>query len=918
MVNKYLVNPTDEEKNELSELFKEWIRSKNEGLMVSIFDIIDTHESKTIRDLALNHLMRFLPRFKREQVLDLWITHPLPTVRPVIEEIVKKHKDTIRTPVLVATYIMLGEYSKVDEIDPDLVNIDLYLQGLDPLLGSLLVERVIRLKHSKFKSSRKLMEDVTKLSLIDLIGRRDWDTLWESVFTFPFPYVCELLKLFEENKYQPRDPKSKELLEVMNELVGTQGWSHVSNILYQSVSIRDEKTRTFRKLRSDELRGRSFTFHLNSELFTRPDRIENAEFVGRGRNLLSDPNLGIHIYEKSIRYSLFTESLHIPMYNHNGTLIVEFVIPCESEESFHIDDEGLFFSVRSYRATYAVDLDILSIFILSINNTTDLALDNLAELKIHCPQQLISVFEGIELLIELHLGRSFTINDLKQPSEFPQLEKLSCCALAVDFGNLETKLAIHPSSCDHQIIEEIYPSLIHYSSPTEYIVGNQVIEEGYLNSVQTFSEIKRHILSSSTYTVRALNQTISADHAGSDYLRQIIKDFLTKIDYLPEMVGFSYPELSTVSYRSWLRDVIMQLGFHEVHGYEDTTAILNYSYRWYKTSGATLLLDIGDTHTTLTVADIPKNKSRKRNIKHLLDDIQSPLKIVTKRFVEEGSNLINKLIEQIIVMNWGENAFKEDMGSICEGIKHELVENFEAKLESESRNSLEFTLGEEENTGLDSYLKMTEYFTLFEEALENSLEIASTRGLPKKKIKTLLMSGGGNKWPLFSQYLYELFEKKMDILYEDSSFAVTRGLGVLLNGQEVSARMEYDLLLRTNEKNGMKLESLLQRGNIIRGERKQFLIEKKGRTVVLDPWLRRPLQNPPNRAPIKDDEFKSIEDSPSNFFIMDRLLSFPLVEEVGSLDDLKLFIGIDRRGELRIQLYHEDELLSDHSITPLL
>ncbi len=912
------MNPSKEELEELSELFKEWIRSKNEGLMVSIFDIIDTHESKAVRDLALNHLRRFLPRFKREQVLDLWITHPLPSVRPIVEDIVKKHRDTIRTPVLVATYIMLGEYTKVDEIDPDLANIDLYLQGLDPLLGSLLVERVVKLKQTKFKSSRKLMEDVTKLSLIDLVGRRDWDTLWESVFTFPFPYVCELLKLFEENKYLPRDLRSRELLETMNELVGVNGWQDVSEILYQSVSIRDSKTRTYRKLKAEELRGRSFHFYINPELYTRPDRLENAEFIGRGRNLLSNPDLGIHIYEENIRYSLFTESLHVPMYNHNGVLIVEFIIPCESIDSFYIDEDGTYFSIRSYRATYAVDLDILSMFVLSINNTMEVALDNILELKQHCPQELISVFEGIELLIDLHLGRSFTLTDLKQPSEFPPLEKRSCCALAIDFGNIDTKVAILPSTCGHELVEKTYPSLIHYTSPTEFSVADDVISSGYHSSVQTFREIKRHILSSSTYTVRALNQTISADLAGTDYLRTIIGRFIEELGYRPERVGFSYPELSSISYRTWLRTIIEDLGFEQVYGFEDTTAILTYSYRWYKTSLGTLILDIGDTHTTITVADIPKNKSRKRNIDQLLMDTQAPLKIVCKRFVEEGSNIINKLIEQIITMNWGEGIFKENMESICEGVKVDLVENFETKLENSRRDPIVFTLGEEEGTGVDSFLKMTEYYTLLEDGINNAISMASKRGMPKKKIKTLLLSGGGNNWPLFSKYLYELFEKKVNIVYEDSEFAVTRGMGLLLDDQEVTSRLENDILLRTNNKVGMELNFLWQRGSIIRAEKKQFRIEKRGGNVVLDPWLRRPVQYPPKRTPLMDDELTDLDEDNSGMFIMDRLIPFPIVQDVRSLQDVRLFVGIDRRGELVMEIYDGDERVSEFRITPVL
>ena len=144
LVEKYVLNPNQEELDLVKGLFTEWCESGNQNLLSHLLEFIDSHESKEIRKLALDTLKKSLPKEIRKNIIELWINHPTPTLIPYIRSILQTTK--LPQPLIAATYLMLDEWDLLEQIDPELELLDQYVKDLDPLMGSLLFARINQLK----------------------------------------------------------------------------------------------------------------------------------------------------------------------------------------------------------------------------------------------------------------------------------------------------------------------------------------------------------------------------------------------------------------------------------------------------------------------------------------------------------------------------------------------------------------------------------------------------------------------------------------------------------------------------------------------------------------------------------------------------------------------------------------------------
>ena len=903
LVNTYLNDPSEAQLEELSGLFKEWVRSKNESLMVSIFDIIDNHESLKVRKLILGLLKRLLPAFKREQVLELWITHPLPSIKPIIYSILKNHSAKIKPETRVASYLMLGEYEKVEELDPDFIHLDSHLQNADPLIESLLVERVNTLKAQKFRKFTNYFTE-EKTSIVDLIAKKDFEVLWDTIFDYPFPFICELLKLLEENNFAPNVKRSHDLYELLLELVGTNGWNSIEDILLTAITVLNPIKNTYDALKEEETRDNEFSFNLSPEIFTRPDRIQSRGVANlKGKNLV-DKNIGLFVYDEEIRHSDFTGLLSVPLFSQNGIKLAEFQIPAYSKDEFKMDRDGMFFSVNSKGTVYSIDIDILALLLLPISQMTELAFENISVAKELTPPMFIPILDALKLLAGLTLGRSFTLSEINEKEEYLSKDEIECCTIGLDFGNYLTKVVIMPSNCDHKQKERKYPSMIYYKSIGEYYIGNKIIELGAEYSAQTYKGIKEQLLKSRSKSIRVQNSIVNSKIAGRDFLVEVIKDFKKEIGYNPKSISFSYPENANSRYKEWIKKICEDSGFQYVSAFEDTVAILNYSYLFHNTGGLALLVDIGDMHTTVNIAKIPKLRGRSRKI----ISQKKPITIITKRNKEEGVSIIDRIIEQIILINWQDVELNKPDMTVRE-IKVKLSVEFEAQVGSANAKiePINFHASDVPGAGVDLFLQATEYFSHFKQAIDDALSIAVFRKHKKQEISKLIVSGSGGKWPLFSKYLYEKFENKIPILFEDDEFGLAKGLGYLANFQIFHSYIDFDIMVKANHNGSEYFIPVLERGELISGQKKKFRIQKRFRfkQLTIDLWSRKPKLNQYREISPKDNERLSFSKKDKDFFNYDRLVSFPLIFDLKTDGDYLFVLSIDKMGWLSISVHPE-------------
>lgn len=189
LVDYYIEKPDKEQKLMLNNLFMEWSKSGKHALLNHLIEIIEVHESKEIRELALKNLRKNLPIKKQEAIIEIWITHPTPSLRDYIKELVEDNNS--RKSLIAAAYVMLSDWHALNIIDPDYKHLDNYLKDLDSLLGSLLFDRIKKLKTTALGEKKGLTTSIEQeeLSVIDLIRRKDYFTLWENILEYPLPFI---------------------------------------------------------------------------------------------------------------------------------------------------------------------------------------------------------------------------------------------------------------------------------------------------------------------------------------------------------------------------------------------------------------------------------------------------------------------------------------------------------------------------------------------------------------------------------------------------------------------------------------------------------------------------------------------------------------------------------------------------------
>ncbi len=109
-----------------------------------MFEIIESHESQQIRDLVIEQMTLNYPDDKKQEIVELWITHPIPQMENFILKIIQDEHASL--PIKVAANLMLDDIQTLQELDPDLYIIDSYIDSIDPMLGSLLIQKTEKLK----------------------------------------------------------------------------------------------------------------------------------------------------------------------------------------------------------------------------------------------------------------------------------------------------------------------------------------------------------------------------------------------------------------------------------------------------------------------------------------------------------------------------------------------------------------------------------------------------------------------------------------------------------------------------------------------------------------------------------------------------------------------------------------------------
>lgn len=914
LMEVFIEQPNQEQLELLGSLFEEWCKSARPNLLHHMFEIIEAHESVEIRRLVIQQMQNHYPKKKRSDILDLWITHPIPIMREFIRELLNSHG--IPKGLQSAAYIMLDEINETIKIDPDYHYLDNYIRTIDPLLGSLLIQRVEKIKNPELDSSSTLPGEDEQISLIDRIRRRDFNYLWEQILDYPLPFICELIKILDEEGWEPSDTSGKIYFETLVEQLGVSGWYANEDLKWIAVTKKSGKK--YFPLTPVEIERRSFTLQISQDIVTRPDRVQQEKFQSRGRFNLTDPDLGLNMYLESVRKSDFDGMLHIPIYSNNGVELAEFSIPAVSENNFVMDEDGMYFTVQNKEGIFTVDLDALAALLVPVSRHSESISETIPVLVDRANQLQKLATNGLALLSTLHQGRDFSLWDLKMENsvERPISSKSpDCqCIIAFDIGNSTTKAVTIPKgSCEHESQTWEVPTLIYYKSPSEFIIGEAVVAKDLYSSSQTFRNLKKSLKHGNKPGLRIQSSIITNYQAYGDFLARLLDKIQSDVSFDISNLVLTYPLQAPSGFESWIRSFLSKFQLSSFEVVDEMTASIIGSFRLENQRGLTMFVDVGESHMSCGLADLPLPKSRKKlEVARMREDLGITPHIITKYSVFGGSAEITDLFYQ----NLKTDVPEEELYLELEETKQNLAHDFSATYTHESKDVI-FSLNEgDDSINIAKQFDSSIVLNRFKILLRNTMIIARSRGIPKDKIENIVVLGKGSSWPAFLEYIYRVFKGKEIILESDHHLAA-KGAGLVVAGQDFDQVLNQDYMLKVAKQGITSYIDILSRGDTPLGSSKEYEIRPNSYIdqIVLDCWVRRPnVYFEEDIDPAKDSDFPNHLKASRHNFVYERIFRdiLPFTE------NSKLVVKVLPTGNLMFILQNKKDKLEINSLTSVM
>lgn len=873
LMEKYMPKPLDEEKEQLEKLFEEWCKDDNLTTLNHLFEIIGSHESDEIRNLAIKSIKKHFPRSTIKSFIDMWITHPLPALHEFIEELIKSK--SLSKPLLSVTYLMMDKLEQLNKIDPDYIHLDKYMNTLDPLLGSLVFSKYSQLTSTTLGETNK-----REFSIIDLIRLQDFQKLWDDLLSYPIPFISELIKIMWEENWFPTDPSDKILFDFLSELLGKKGWAPISEVL--NTVVNKQEGNGFRPLNNLELKEKDYFLVLSPDLINRPDRITNYDFIPRGNRSLTHPDIGVNIYSETNRFSIVDGLLHIPFYSNEGIELAEFNIAATNINHFNMDEDGLYFTVRTKSGLYSLDIDAIAAILLPVNRHASGVSEIISELVEKTEGKSKRVMQALDLLSSYHLGREFTLFDKKDTKSSDEEEnfELRCkCVLSVDVGNNRTKAYfLADTNCNLEDEEWVFPTIIHYQSPTEYITGDEVIEANQLNSSLTLSDLKKKLADDTTlHNILVHSSVITMENAFSDYLQSIVSKILAELEHDVQQLAITTSSISKNNFENRITKELGDFGFKRIEFITESQATSICLYRRDNIRGNIISIDIGEIQSTISLTKMDSPKSRKRTVQtRLKEEPLSPPTVITSLTVSTGISDLHPELSKLSRLS------SQELNLVM----RDLFNGFETKLTMEQFNDV---------------LQKSNLLIQIKFGVRNVLLKAKERGVPKENLSTVIVNGLlGNNYVIHN-LITELIDG-CEIVSEKGVQFNTLGACLVLDGQQINRLADQDYYLKISNRGVTGFTKIFGRGEKVNGVVKTFDIRPKVwfDRIVIDLTTRFAKSRlSEENLPPKDDENIILNNIKDRYFFNSEFL---LREQLPFDKDGELIVRTSQTGKLKIRV----------------
>ena len=369
--------------------------------------------------------------------------------------------------------------------------------------------------------------------------------------------------------------------------------------------------------------------------------------------------------------------------------------------------------------------------------------------------------------------------------------------VAIDFGTSNTVVCTcdpltqaprtlkFPSICrnfkpnkNSEEVVSVVPSLVYIQAPEKYILGEQVRSQrlGFYDSQRLFQSFKRDLAANFRPPNRIIDQiNYDAELVAEIFLTEIFSQVRSQVSEISQVV-FTVPVGAFELYLDWFRDVAVRLELPQVQIIDESTAAaLGYAVKQIGT--VVLVIDFGGG--TLDLSLVRTQAAKQDTIRAVVlakSDIYVGGVDIDTWIVEYHLRHLQTTRQEIGEIGW------LNLLEIAERLKIRLSQEgvaSESWFDDENFISYEISLDRDR---LAEILEENQLLEQLRQALDETLAIASNKGVAKSQIQQVLLVGGSCQIPAIQQLLISYFGKSKVSL--DKPFEAV-AQGALAIGQSV-------------------------------------------------------------------------------------------------------------------------------------
>jgi molecular chaperone DnaK (HSP70) len=325
----------------------------------------------------------------------------------------------------------------------------------------------------------------------------------------------------------------------------------------------------------------------------------------------------------------------------------------------------------------------------------------------------------------------------------------------------------------------IVPSLVYIQEAERFILGEQVRSQrlGFTKPDRLFQSFKRDLAANFRPPNRIIDQvSYDAELIAEIFLTEIFAQVRSQVNEISQVV-FTVPVGAFELYLDWFRDLALRLELPNLQIIDESTAAaLGYAVNQMGT--VVLVVDFGGGTLDLSLVRTPKQNSHNLIRAEVLakSDIYVGGVDIDTWIVEDRLRQLQTNRQEIGELGW------LNLLEIAERLKIRLSEEenaTESWFDDENFTSYQIDLDRDRFTEI---LEQNQLLEQLRQALDETLAIASNKGVGKNQIEQVLLVGGSCQIPAVQQLLISYFGRakvKLDKPFE----AVAQG--ALAIGQSV-------------------------------------------------------------------------------------------------------------------------------------